>query len=253
MLQTRVIPVLLLGKMGMVKTIRFKQPRYVGDVVNAVRLFNDKEVDELVVLDIEATAKKRIQFELIEQLASEAFMPLTYGGGITSVEDVAQLLRLGVEKVVLNAALFTHPELLSQIAKRFGASTVIASVDFKKNIWGKWLVYSHNGQRATGIHPLDFCQQCEAQGAGELLLHSIGTDGMMQGYPVEIMQQLASSVSIPVIACGGAGSLQHMQQLAVQSGMQAFAAGSMFIYYGPHKAVLINYPDAATLRRTFDQ
>jgi imidazole glycerol phosphate synthase subunit hisF (EC 4.1.3.-) len=139
MLQTRVIPVLLLGKMGMVKTIRFKQPRYVGDVVNAVRLFNDKEVDELVVLDIEATAKKRIQFELIEQLASEVFMPLTYGGGITSVEDVAQLLRLGVEKVVLNAALFTHPELLSQIAKRFGASTVIASVDFKK-------IYGANGR-----------------------------------------------------------------------------------------------------------
>ena len=237
----------------MVKTIRFKQPRYVGDVVNAVRLFNDKEVDELVVLDIEATAKKRIQFDLIEQLASEAFMPLTYGGGITTADEVAQLLRIGVEKVVLNRALFTHPQLLSQIAERFGSSTVIASVDFKKNMWGKWQVYSHNGQRATGINPVDFCRQCEAQGAGELLLHSIGTDGMMHGYPVEMMQQLAASVSIPVIACGGAGSLHHMQQLALHSGMQAFAAGSLFIYYGPHKAVLINYPDAATLRRTFDQ
>ena len=200
MLQTRVIPVLLLGKMGMVKTTRFRRPRYVGDVVNAVRLFNDKEVDELVVLDIEATAKKRIQFELIEQLASEAFMPLTYGGGITSVEDVAQLLRRGVEKVVLNSALFTHPQLLQQIAERFGASTVIASVDFRKNMWGKWQVYSHNGQRATGIHPVDFCQQCAARGAGELLLHSMGTDGMMQGYPVDVMREMAASVSIPVKA-----------------------------------------------------
>lgn len=253
MLQTRVIPVLLLGKMGMVKTVRFKQPRYVGDVVNAVRLFNDKEVDELVVLDIEATAKKRIQFDLIEQLASEAFMPLTYGGGITSIEDVAQLLRLGVEKVVLNSALFTHPDLLTHIAERFGSSTVIASVDFKKNLWGKWQVYSHNGQRTTGMHPVEFCHQCAAKGAGELLLHSIATDGTMQGYPVDMMQQLAAAVNVPVIACGGAGNLQHMQQLASHTGMQAFAAGSMFIYYGPHKAVLINYPDAATLRRTFDQ
>lgn len=251
MLQKRVIPVLLLGKSGLVKTIGFSYPRYIGDPVNAVKLFNDKEVDELMLLDIEATKKGNIQFDLVGQIASEAFMPVTYGGGIRTVEDVGRLLRIGIEKVVLNTALSETPGLLRAIAEKYGSTTVIASVDFKRNFWGKWKAWFRNGSKQSHEALETMCKRYESEGAGELLLHCIENDGKMQGYPVALLKQMSQTVRIPIIACGGAGSLKHMQTLAQQTSIGAFAAGSMFIYYGPHRAVLINYPTPQMLHHTF--
>jgi cyclase len=253
MLQNRIIPVLLLGKSGLVKTTGFAKPKYVGDPINAVKLFNDKEVDELVLLDIEATSRGAIQFDLLEQIASEAFMPVTYGGGIRQVGDVSRLLRLGVEKIIINTALYQQPSLLSQIAVKFGSTTVIASVDFKKDFFGTWKPYSNNGKVKLKEDVQSICKRYESEGAGELLLHCIGYDGQMQGYPIDILKQCSEAVSIPVIACGGAGSLEDMASLAKKTVIKAFAAGSLFIYYGPHKAVLINYPTPEKLRLTFGQ
>jgi cyclase len=235
----------------MVKTRAFANPRYIGDPINAVRIFNEKEVDEIALLDIEATRRGSIRFDYIEEMAGEAFMPVTYGGGVSNVADVGRLLRLGVEKVVINSACAKNPELIRQISEKYGASTVIAAIDFKRNIWGKWKPFSHNGQNPIGFEVIELCRHYEKLGAGELLLNCISQDGTMTGYPVDILKEMSDAVRIPVIACGGAGSLQHMADLARQTHIKAFAAGSMFVYYGPHRAVLINYPDQATLKETF--
>jgi len=250
MLKKRVIPVLLLQNGGLVKTVRFKNPVYIGDPINAVRIFNEKEVDELVILDIEASRVHREpDFELLGKLAGEAFMPLAYGGGVDTRNQVRQLLRLGFEKIIINTAFYFQEKLLSQLADEFGSSSIVAGIDVKKNLLGKNEIYARCGTDKQPGQLLDICLQREKQGAGELLLHSIDRDGTMKGYDIEVIQDIASRLSIPVIACGGAGQLVHIVQAHQQTNAAAFAAGSMFIFHGPHKAVLISYPDYEQLQQ----
>ena len=250
MLQKRVIPVLLLQDGGLVKTTRFKNPVYIGDPINAVRIFNEKEVDELVVLDIDASKKNRQpDYALLEKLAGEAFMPVAYGGGVKSREQVRQLLRLGLEKIIINTAIHSTPGLLASLSEEFGASSIVAGVDVRKNLLGKNEVYIKGGTQKLPGKLLEICQQMEKQGAGEVLLHSIDRDGTMKGYDIAMVKEIAAQLSVPVIACGGAGGLQHIGEANQSTNAGAFAAGSMFVFHGPHKAVLISYPGYNALKK----
>lgn len=249
MLHTRVIPCLLVDNGGLVKTIKFKSPKYVGDPINAIKIFNNKEVDELVLLDISASdGGKGPNFELIEQVASECFMPLAYGGGINSLQQIRRILKSGVEKVIINNACWNNSRLLTEAAKEFGSQAIVASLDFKRSLRGKHEVFVSRGRKATGRSLLDFAIEMEAAGAGELLITSIDRDGLMSGYAIDILAKVSAAVSIPVIASGGAGSLQHMKDAVVCGHVAAVAAGSMFVFHGPHRAVLITYPTQTQLR-----
>lgn len=242
---------LLLGPAGLVKTVKMEAPRYIGDPINAVRIFTDKAADEIIIIDREASAgRSPIRYDFIESIVSEALMPVAYGGGVQSVEQAARLLQLGVEKIVLNTGL-QKAGLLAECVATFGASTMVAAVDIRKNWLGKWRVCFQQGRQSIDTAPATYCRQLADVGVGEILLHAIDYDGCMQGYPDAIMTELAATVPVPVIAAGGAGSLAHMQQLAAGSRIRAFAAGSLFVYYGPHRAVLINYPEPNSLLRTF--
>ncbi len=241
MARTRVIPVLLIQNEGLVKGVQFKNHRYVGDPINAVKIFNEKEVDELCVLDISATVNnKKPDIKRIADIVSEAFMPISYGGGVTQLDEAKELLYSGVEKILLNTALHTHPNLISQIAKSAGNQSAVASIDVKKNIWGKYKVYSRNGTKDTGKDVLEFAKECEDKGAGEILLNSIEKDGMCNGYDTELIKKVAQSLHVPVVAVGGAWQTGHMVE-AKRAGASALAAGSMFVFHGKHKAVLISY------------
>jgi len=243
MLATRVIPCLLLRNGALVKTIRFRNASYVGDPVNTVRIYNEKEVDELVVLDISATpANKRPQFNLIEEIASECFMPFTYGGGIRNVEDAKTLFSLGVEKLIINTCAVENPKLVSDLAERFGNQSVVVSIDVKKKMFGGYEVYTHGGRTRTGLAPERYAEQITKCGAGELLVTAINNDGVMQGYDLELVKRVTGAIDVPVIASGGAGSLEHFRQAVEIGGASAVAAGSMVVYQGPHRAVLINFP-----------
>jgi cyclase len=247
----RVIPVLLLDRGGLVKTFKFRDPTYLGDPINAVRILNEKEVDELIFLDISATRDGQgPDFGLIERIASEAFMPFAYGGGVQTVEHALRLFSLGVEKVVLNTAARRSPQLVSEIAKQAGRSSVVVSVDVKNSFFGKRRVYDHAGAADGESDPVTFVRSMEAYGAGEVVLSSVDREGTMDGYDTELIGQVARAVGIPVIALGGSGSLLHMSQ-AVHAGASAVAAGSMFVFHGRRRAVLITYPAAATIRSAF--
>jgi len=251
MRRIRVIPVLLIFKGGLVKTAQFKNPKYVGDPINAVKIFNDKEVDELVVIDIDATAEGRTpNFTIIKEIVSEAFMPISYGGGISNLDQVKTLLQNGVEKVILNHSAFCSPNLITEIASNFGAQSIVVSIDYKKNIWGKSKVYIKNGKDNTGFDPLEFAQKCEDAGAGEIILQSIEREGTYKGYDLEMIQTVSSSIGIPVVACGGARDIQDFKS-AVDHGASAVAAGSMFVFHGALKGVLINYPIQSELKDLF--
>lgn len=242
MLRTRVIPSLLLKGEGLVKTSRFKNPKYVGDPVNAIKIFNDKEVDELVLLDISATNQsKGPAFDTIAQIASECFMPVAYGGGIATVDQIRRILNSGVEKVILNSVTFSNPELVRQAADEFGSQAVIASVDVRRKFLGGYEVLSHSGTRKTGHDPVKWAKRMEEFGAGEILLNSIDRDGMMGGYDLDLVSRVCAAVSIPVIAAGGAGSVSDFTK-ATNAGAGAVSAGAMFVFHGPHRAVLITYP-----------
>lgn len=244
MLRPRVIPVLLLKGRGLYKTRQFKDPVYVGDPINTVKIFNEKEVDEIVVLDIGATAEGRDPaFDTIAEIASEGFMPIAYGGGVRHLDQVRAIFKRGVEKVVLNTVATQHPEVVQEIAAYAGSASVVVSIDIKKKLFGGYEVYTRSGRQATGFDPIDYARRAEKAGAGEILLNSIDRDGMMQGYDLGMIQQIAAAVSIPVIACGGAGSLEHFTS-AIKAGASAVAAGSMFVFQGRHRAVLISYPTA---------
>jgi cyclase len=247
MLKTRVIPSLLLRGAGLVKTSRFSDPKYVGDPVNAIRIFNDKEVDELMLLDINASRENREPpFSIIEEVASECFMPLAYGGGIRSIEHVQKILKLGVEKVVFNSAAFRNPTVVKEASRRFGAQAIVASIDVRRKIFGRYEVFVDNGKTATGVEPVEYAKRMEACGAGEILLGSIDRDGLMQGYDTDIIARVSHAVSIPVIASGGAGSVADFKA-AVSGGAAAVAAGAMFVFQGPRRAVLITYPERREL------
>jgi imidazole glycerol-phosphate synthase subunit HisF len=246
----RAIPVLLLAHEGLVKTTRFSGPKYVGDPLNAVRIFNEKEVDEIVLLDIEATPQERSpRFDLIAEIAQECFMPLAYGGGVRTLGDIERLVSIGVEKVALNSALFEAPGLLAEAARQFGSSTLVASIDVRHQILGGLSVWTHGGRRNTRQSPASVARRLESEGAGELLLNSIDRDGTMKGYDLDLVRSVSGSVGLPVIACGGAGSVSDLLGV-LDAKASAAAAGSLFVFHGKHRAVLISYPDANALRRS---
>ena len=247
----RVIPILLIQGGGLVKSIKFKNHQYIGDPINAVKIFNDKEVDEIVVLDISATAEKRPSGrQQIKNLTGEAFMPLAYGGGITTLDQVKDLINMGVEKIILNHSAVTNPSLVNEIAGWAGSQSVVVSIDTKKDTWGKYHVYTQNGSKKTGLEPVAFAKQMENAGAGEILLQHIGKDGTFAGYALDIIQMVSRQISIPVVAAGGAGSIADFKQ-AIAAGASAVAAGSMFVLQRPHRAVLISYPSPEELQTQF--
>ncbi|MCX5805029.1 MAG: AglZ/HisF2 family acetamidino modification protein [Proteobacteria bacterium] len=243
MLIPRVIPCLLLQNAGLVKTVKFKDPKYLGDPINIVKIFNDKEVDELVFLDITATVEgKHPPFELLEQVASEAFMPVGYGGGIRSLEDVKTILGLGIEKVVINSYAVENPSFISNVANFAGSQSTVVSIDVKKGIFGAYEVRTHRGTKTTGMDPVELAVRMENEGAGELILCSIDRDGTMKGYDIDLISRVAAAVNIPVVACGGSRTVHDLGAVIKQGGASAAGAGSMFVFQGPHRAVLISYP-----------
>jgi cyclase len=248
MLSARIVPCLLLKGQGLVKTIRFKDPTYVGDPINAVKLFNDLEVDELVLLDITATREGREPpFDQIEEIASEAFMPICYGGGVTTFEQAQRLFKLGVEKVALTTAAVESPNLINDLVDAFGGQSVVVGIDVKRDWRGKPRVLIRAGTKDAGLDPVAFARQAVDRGAGEILVNSIDRDGTRKGYDLPLVEAISKVVDVPVVACGGAGELAHMRQ-AVDAGASAAAAGSLFVFKGPHRAVLINYPTQKELR-----
>lgn len=252
MLRTRVIPCLLLRGQGLVKTIKFNNPTYVGDPINAVRIFNDKEVDELIFLDITATIEKRPpRLDVISDIATECFMPFGYGGGIQDIETASKILKLGSEKVIFNSSA-TDLNLLREAADVFGSQSVIVSIDVSRSRRGKCQVFTHSGTVNTKMNPVQFAREVETAGAGEIILNSIDRDGTMEGYDIPLLKSVTESVNIPVVACGGAGSLSHFQEAKLKGGASAVAAGSMFVFTGPHRAVLISYPTQDELKQHLD-
>lgn len=252
MIQTRVIPCLLLKGSGLVKTVRFKDPRYLGDPINIVRLFNDKEVDELVILDITATPEGRgPRMDLLATLTTECFMPLCYGGGVRTLDDMHALFSLGVEKVSLNTRALEDPALVTAAAERFGSQSVIVSMDVKRGLFGGQKVVVRAGKQKTGRDPVEYAVEMERRGAGELLLNSVDRDGTMEGYDLELIRRVTAAVSVPVVACGGAGSVADLGRAVNEGGASAAAAGSLFVYQGPHRAVLVNYPEPRALQALF--
>jgi len=251
MLKTRVIPCLLLRNGGLVKTFQFDKPKYVGDPINAVRIFNEKEVDEIVILDITATPEKREpNFELIKDLASQAFMPLAYGGGITNIQQIEKLFSIGIEKVVLDTIVSTNPDLIKQAADIAGSSSVVVCMDVKSKLFGKPTVFNHAGKVDTKQDPVQFAQKMQESGAGELIFNSIDRDGMQKGYDLVLIEKIAQAIDIPLVALGGAATLDDFRK-AVDHGASAVAAGSMFVFHGKHKAVLITYPEYSKLENLF--
>lgn len=253
MLKTRVMPCLLLNNARLVKTVRFKEPKYVGDPVNAVKIYNEKEVDELVFLDITASVEnRRPSYKIISEIASECFMPFAYGGGIRSIEDIREVFRLGVEKVVVNSYAVENPEFLSRAADLFGSQSIVVSLDVKKNFFGKYELYTHGGKNNARLDPVEFAAKVEKMGAGEIFLNSIDRDGTMQGYDIELIQKVCNAVKLPVVACGGAGKTSDLHQAVKVGGASAVAIGSMAVYQGPNRAVLINFPTRNELAKYLD-
>jgi cyclase len=241
MIGRRVIPCLLLKDRGLYKTVRFSDPKYVGDPINAVRIFNDKEVDEIVVLDIGASGPDELDLAMIEDFATECFMPLCYGGGIRTMDDARRLFELGVEKVCINTAAVTTPDLIEEIVEVFGSQSVVVSIDVKSFRFRGPGVVIRGGRERTGLQPVEHAREVARRGAGELLLTSVDREGTGSGLDLDLLREVTSSVSVPVIAHGGVGNLSHLAE-AFSHGASAAAAGSLFVFEGPHRAVLINYP-----------
>ena len=248
----RVIPSLLMENGGLVKTVQFGKRTYLGDPINIIRIFNDKEVDEVALLDISATPEKRgPDYAAIEKIASQCFMPLAYGGGITRIEEIRTLFKLGVEKAVLNTAAIATPELITEAANAFGAQAIAISIDVKKSWTGKYDVVTRCGKQSASRSPVEWAKEAVRLGAGEILLNSIDRDGTMKGYDLALIKSVTSAVNVPVIACGGANTLDDFRDAVREGRAAAVAAGSMFVFHGKHRAVLINYPTQASLKQTF--
>lgn len=247
----RVIPCLLLRNTGLVKTTRFKDPVYIGDPRNAVKIFNEREVDELVLFDIQATAQNlSIQYDLINEIVSEAFMPVGYGGHIDNLEQARKLVTSGIEKIILCTAAVQNPDFVAELSQLIGTSSTVVCIDYKKNFFGRNEIFIKGGRQGTGLDPLDFAVDMERRGAGEIILNSMDRDGTMQGYDLDLLNRVTRVLDIPIVICGGAGKLDDFRS-AVQAGASAVAAGSMFVFQGKHRAVLINYPSRAELRQIF--
>jgi cyclase len=243
MLRPRIIPCLLVHDKGLVKTVQFKSPKYVGDPINAVRIFNEKESDELMVLDIDASKENRDpDYKLIENLAAECRMPLCYGGGVKTVDQAHRIFSLGVEKIAISSIVLQDPKIVSSIADRVGSQSVVVVLDVKKKLFGGYEIYTHNGRRATGKNPIDFAIEMQKLGAGEIVINSIDQDGMMNGYDLELVNRVRKVIDIPMSVLGGAGSLSDISALINQHGIIGACAGSLFVFKGIYKAVLINYP-----------
>lgn len=245
----RVMPCLLLKDGGLVKTVGFQNPRYLGDPINAVRIFNDKEVDELVLLDIQASRLgSPIDFGIVEQIVSEAFVPVAYGGGVRSVDDARRLMAIGVEKLVLNTAAVERPALIDELSGVYGASTVVVAIDARKK-WRRYQVVTGGGASNSGLDPVEWAREAQRRGAGEMFVNSVDADGSMEGYDLDLVRSVASAVTVPVIACGGAASIEDFVRATREAGAAACAAGSMFVYQGRHRAVLISFPTQDDLDR----
>lgn len=253
MFRPRVIPTLLLKDKGLVKSVRFKDYKYIGDPINAVKIFNDLKADELVFLDILATREKRsISLDFVSQVGDEANMPFAVGGGIRTVKEIKAIINAGAEKVVINSYAIDNPGFIKVASDEFGSSTISVSIDVKKNIWGNKQVYGEAGRKATGLKPTEWAKRLEEQGAGEIIINSIDNDGVMKGYDWQLVQEVAEAVSIPVVALGGAGCLEDLRRVTQTCYASAAAAGSLFVFHGPRKAVLVNYPSDKVLRGLYE-
>lgn len=249
MRRTRVIPVLLIHNGGVVKTTRFKDPVYIGDPINAIRIFNDLEVDEIIVIDIDATKYNREpDYTMIQDLASEAFMPFAYGGGIKTVEAARKILRSGIEKIVVNQVVQDNPGLVRECKEKFGSQSVIVSIDYKKKLISGNLQYDYISDKTKSVNVIDAAISAEKLGAGEVFLNSVDRDGMMNGLDIETVKLVSGSINVPLIICGGAGDLSQLSA-AEEAGANAIAAGSLFVFHGKQRGVLINYPNESKLRQ----
>lgn len=244
MLRPRIIPTLLVHEGGLVKTVGFKNPKYVGDPINAVKIFNEKEADELTVLDIDASVNgAEPDYKLIADLAMECRMPLCYGGGVRTAQQAKRIIGLGVEKVAISSAAIENPELIKQISQEVGAQSVVVVLDVRKRMFGKeYDVYIHNGKKNTKRNALEVAMQAQELGAGEIVINSIDNDGQMKGYDLALAQRMREVLSIPITILGGAGSLDDIRELVRSCGVIGAAAGSLFVFKGAYRAVLINYP-----------
>lgn len=251
MLQTRVIPCLLLRDGRLVKTIQFKNPQYIGDPINAVKIFNELEVDELLFLDISATIEKRDpDLKIIEEIANECFMPFAYGGGISTVAQVKKILSIGVEKVIIDSYALENPKFITEIATQFGNQAVVVAVDVRKTKIGGYEIYSRSGTKLIGKELLSWLKEIEELGAGEICINAIDRDGTWQGLDATLIKQVCNAVSVPVIACGGAGSIRHLSQ-ALAAGASAVGIGSMVVYQAKDMGVLISFPEQPELKKLY--
>lgn len=244
----RVIPVLLVSDGYLVKPVKFKGDKYIGDPINAVRIFNEKQVDELVICDIDASVKGTgVNYTLIEEIASEAFMPVGYGGGVASADEARRITGIGIEKVILNSALDTRPEAVTEISEALGASSTVVSVDARKRLSGGWDTFVRRGSKKTGLSPAEAAVRAQQLGAGEILVSSIDRESSFAGYDIKLIESVAGAVTVPVVALGGASTLDDFAQ-AIAAGASGVAAGSKFVLNGKHRAVLISYPTPAEVR-----
>lgn len=254
MLRTRVMPCLLLKGNGLVKTVRYKQPNYVGDPVNTIRIFNELEVDELILLDIDASVSGcGIQYDILEDVASECFMPLTYGGGIRHIEDAEKLFSLGIEKCVINTCSLECENIVGRIARLFGSQSVVVSIDVRRTLFNSYRVFSKGGTVKHRHSPVDWARRVEDTGAGEIILTSIDREGTFSGYDLELIRAVSEAVTIPVIAHGGASCVEDFCRAVFEGKASAVAAGSMFVYQGKNRAVVTNFPSRKTLREALRQ
>ena len=243
MIHPRIIPCLLLRGRGFVKTKDFRNPVYLGDPINIVRIFNEKEVDEIVILDIEATVQGKIPaFDFLQEIATECFVPLAYGGGIRNIDDAKTLFRTGFEKICINTIAMENPSVISEFADHFGSQSVVVSIDVRKGWSGRYQVFTRSGTKGTGLDPVEAACMAVENGAGEILLTSIDRDGTFQGYDLDLVRRVTTAINVPVIACGGAGKASDLINVIRRANAAAAAAGSLFVFHGPHRAVLINTP-----------
>jgi imidazole glycerol-phosphate synthase subunit HisF len=251
MFRPRIIPVLLLQNQELVKSKQFKKHRYIGDPINAIKIFNDLRADEVVLLDIDATKENRvISLDFVRILGEETNMPFSVGGGIRSLDQIQNILSSGAEKVIINSYAVENPDFIKTASNYFGSSTIVVCIDVKNNFFGTSRVWTHNGKKSSRYSPIDFAKLMEEMGAGEIIIQSILCDGMMSGYDLDLIKEISTTLTIPVVALGGAGKLDHLMDAYYKGSANALAAGSLFVYQGPRNGVLINYPDKSDFNFT---